>query len=282
MPDGVHLVLSGTSMSAPHVTGTVALLLAQPAWSNGTPSAIRQRLQSTARTDAYTGVVPNSTWGYGKLNAAAALAPLTTLLVSHPPKGFYMPPGKPDSVTVVLGGMTADSVTIALSLNAGASYTIPLGTLYGVSPGVPRTLSFFVDPAWSTIQAKVRGTARNATTTQTGTSDSLFAIQAPVGVEALGVNAVSRLALDPSRPNPFNPTTAIGFEIAKPGRATLRIFSAQGALIRTLVDETLRAGRYRTIWDGRDGQGRGAASGVYFSELQADGTRLVRKMSLLK
>ncbi|HET9951127.1 MAG TPA: S8 family serine peptidase [Candidatus Eisenbacteria bacterium] len=282
VPDGVHVMLAGTSMSTPHVVGAVALLLAQPAWSGATPSAIRQRLQSTARSDAFTGTLPNATWGYGKLNAAAALAPLTTLLVTHPPKGFFMPPGKPDSVTVVLGGMTADSVTIDLSLNGGASYSVPLGTLHAVAPGAPRSLSFFVDPAWSTLQAKVRCTARNATTTQTGTSDSLFAIQAPVGVEELGVDALPRLALDPSRPNPFNPTTTIGFEIAKPGRATLRIFSAQGALIRTLVDEPLRAGRYRTVWDGRDGRGRPASSGVYFSELQADGTRLVRKMSLLK
>jgi subtilisin family serine protease len=280
--DGVHTMLAGTSMSAPHVTGTVALLLAQPAWSNATPSAIRQRLQSTARTDAFTGAVPNATWGFGKLNAAAALAPLTSLVVTHPPKGYFMPPGKPDSVTVVLGGMTADSVTIDLSLNGGASYTVPLGTLYGVAPGSPRSLSFFVESAWITLQAKVRATARNATTTQTGTSDSLFMIEAPVGVEALGADIAPRLALDPSRPNPFNPITTIGFEIATQGPASLRIFSAQGALIRTLVDEPLHAGRYRAVWDGRDSQGRPAASGVYFSELQADGGRLVRKMSLLK
>ena len=128
----------------------------------------------------------------------------------------------------------------------------------------------------------VRATARNATTTQTGTSDSLFMIEAPVGVEALGADIAPRLALDPSRPNPFNPITTIGFEIATQGPASLRIFSAQGALIRTLVDEPLHAGRYRAVWDGRDSQGRPAASGVYFSELQADGGRLVRKMSLLK
>ncbi|HEY6572020.1 MAG TPA: S8 family serine peptidase, partial [Candidatus Eisenbacteria bacterium] len=177
--DGVHAVLAGTSMSAPHVTGAVALLLAQPAWATKSPTALRNRLQSTARTDAFTGAVPNATWGAGKLNVAAALAPLVTLQFTHPPKGFYMPPGKPDSVTVVLAGMTADSVTFDLSLNGGSSYTVPLGTLHGVAPGSPRTLSFFVESAWGTLQAKVRGTARNATTTGTGTSDSLFAIQAP-------------------------------------------------------------------------------------------------------
>ena len=57
------------------------LLLAQPDWSNKGPSAIKQRLQSTARADAFTGAVPNATWGHGKLNAEAALAPLATLQI---------------------------------------------------------------------------------------------------------------------------------------------------------------------------------------------------------
>lgn len=282
MPDGVHAILSGTSMSAPHVAGAVALLLAQPAWANGSSAAIRNRLRSTARTDAFTGATPNATWGSGKLNVAAAVAPLVTLQFTHPPMGFFMPPGKSDSVTVVLAGMTADSVTVDLSLNGGVNYTVPLGTLYGVAPGQPRTLSFFVDPAWGTIQAKVRGTARNAATTASGTSDSLFVIQAPVGVEMLGAAAAPRLALDRNRPNPFNPTTSIGFELPKTGRATIRVYSVHGALIRTLVDGALPAGQYRATWDGRDEQGRAVGSGLYLAELRAAGQRLTRKMSLLK
>lgn len=282
VPDGVHVLLAGTSMSAPHVTGAIALLMAQPDWATASPSALRARLQSTATADAFTGVVPNATWGKGKLNVAAALAPLLTMQFTHPARGSYIPPGKPDSVTVVLAGMTADSITIDLSLNGGASYTVPLGTIYGVTPGPPRTLSFYVEPAWGTLQAKVRGTARNATTTATGTSDSLFAIQAPVGVEVVGVGSASRLSLDQNRPNPFNPITSIGFELPKAGRATMRVFSVQGVLVRTLIDAVLPAGRYRSTWDGRDGQGRSVGSGLYLTELRAAGQRLTRKVSLLK
>ncbi|HEU4725809.1 MAG TPA: S8 family serine peptidase, partial [Candidatus Eisenbacteria bacterium] len=264
--DGVHTVMSGTSMSTPHVTGAIALLLAQPGWATASPSAIRARLQSTARTDAFTGTVPNTVWGAGKLNVAAALAPVVTLQFTHPTRGFFMPPGKPDSVTVVLAGMTADSIAFDLSLNGGASYTVPLGTLYGVTPGAPRTLSFFVESAWGTLQAKVRGTARNATTTATGVSDSLFAIQAPVGVETVALGAGARLSLDQNRPNPFNPVTSIGFEVPRAGRAVMRVFSIQGALVRTLVDQNLPAGRYRASWDGRDEAGRPVGSGIYLTE----------------
>lgn len=280
--DGVHAVLAGTSMSAPHVAGAVALLLAQPAWATARPSAIRARLQETARTDAFTGAVPNTVWGSGKLNVAAALAPLLAVQVVHPPKGYYMPPGKPDSVMVVVGGSAADSVTIDLSLNGGTSYTVSLGTVYGVSPGPPRTLSFFVETAWGTAQAKVRATARSGATSATGTSDSLFLIQSPVGVELVGAGISPRLALEQNRPNPFNPITSIGFELPKAGRATMRVFSIQGALVRTLVDGVMPAGRYRATWDGRDDQGHPVGSGLYLTELKADGHRLTRKLSLLK
>ena len=62
--------MSGTSMAAPMVTGTVALML------QGNPeltaAEIRDCLMSTARADAFTGATPNHAWGAGKLDAADA------------------------------------------------------------------------------------------------------------------------------------------------------------------------------------------------------------------
>jgi flagellar hook assembly protein FlgD len=87
-------------------------------------------------------------------------------------------------------------------------------------------------------------------------------------------------------PNPFNPATAIGFDVAADARVTLRIFNASGRLARTLVSvEGLPAGRYRARWDGRDDAGREAASGVYFARLiVAGGTPFTatRRMLLLR
>ena len=281
--DGVHVMQSGTSMAAPHVAGTVALLLAQPAWSNGTPSLLRSRLQSTATTDAFTGAVPNATWGHGKLNAAAALAPPVTIQFTHPPAGYFMPPGKPDSVTVVVTGATADSIVLDLSLDGGASYTASLGSLASVPPGPPRTLSFFVEPSWSTLEARVRGTVHVGSDSVVGASDSLFAIQAAASAEFVAnAGPAPRFALDRNRPNPFNPTTAIGFELPAAGRAELRIYSIRGMLVRTLVRGSLPAGRHTARWDGRDDSGRPLGSGIYLSELVSGGRRLTRKMSLLK
>jgi subtilisin family serine protease len=72
-PDGVHLVLLGTSMSAPHVTGAVALLLEQD--PSLTPTDVKALLQSNALEDAFTGPTPNLTWGAGKLRVPGCGAP---------------------------------------------------------------------------------------------------------------------------------------------------------------------------------------------------------------
>ena len=71
LSDGAHTILAGTSISAPHVTGVVALLFSVN--SELTGDEIKQELTETARTDAFTGTVPNSGWGFGKLAADAAV-----------------------------------------------------------------------------------------------------------------------------------------------------------------------------------------------------------------
>jgi hypothetical protein len=76
--DGVHLVMSGTSMAVPHMTGAVALMLQKD--PTITPAEIRNWVTATARSDSLTGTVPNYQWGNGRLDldAAFALVPLYT------------------------------------------------------------------------------------------------------------------------------------------------------------------------------------------------------------
>ena len=280
--DGVHWILGGTSMAAPHVTGATALLLARSEWANATPSKIKARLKSTARADAFTATVPNVTWGSGKLDIGAALAIPLTLLVPHPAKGQLYPAGKYDSVDVAVTGFTADTIAVSLSLDGGATYPTTLGSLFNVAPGTDRALTFFVDPSMMTNQAKVRAIARKGATVMTSYSDSLFVISIPTAVESETSTVPARFALSPNNPNPFNPVTTIHFDLDRSGSATLRVYSVSGALVRTLVEKQLPAGRYRTLWDGRDAGGRPVASGVYIYRLTEGERNLSRKMSLLK
>jgi subtilisin family serine protease len=85
-PDSAHVLFEGTSMAAPHVTGAVALLLAER--PTLTPDEVRQLLIATARQDAFTARnyttggapgTPNAAWGHGKLDVAAAVGAVSPL-----------------------------------------------------------------------------------------------------------------------------------------------------------------------------------------------------------
>ncbi len=82
--DGVHLGADGTSMAAPHITGAIALMLQQD--PTMTPETVKQRLYTSVQTNPFTTNLPtynpatpnmpanpNYTWGYGILDAAAAV-----------------------------------------------------------------------------------------------------------------------------------------------------------------------------------------------------------------
>lgn len=75
--DATHMYDAGTSMSSPAVAGIVALMLQR----NGclTPSEIKTLLTDNPTTDSFTGTtgLPTDVWGYGKINAVAAVAATT-------------------------------------------------------------------------------------------------------------------------------------------------------------------------------------------------------------
>lgn len=66
--DATHVKLEGSSMSSPHVAGIVALMLEKN--NCLTASEVKNALTSTATS---TGGNPNNTYGYGKVNALAAM-----------------------------------------------------------------------------------------------------------------------------------------------------------------------------------------------------------------
>lgn len=63
--DGVHWVTRSDMQAAAHVAGALALRLQQIA--SLTPLQAKNDLAVMAHTDAFTGAVPNDSWGYGKL-----------------------------------------------------------------------------------------------------------------------------------------------------------------------------------------------------------------------
>ena len=83
-------------------------------------------------------------------------------------------------------------------------------------------------------------------------------------------------------PNPFNPTTAIAYEVGTPGRVRLHVFDVSGRLVRTLVERDMPSGSHLARWDGRDDQGRAVGSGRYFYRLRVGSKILTRDMTLVR
>jgi hypothetical protein len=102
----------------------------------------------------------------------------------------------------------------------------------------------------------------------------------PVPEDLPGAPVASRL-MDPY-PNPFNPATRIGFELAVSGPVRIRVFDARGLMVRNLIHETYPAGRHEILWDGKNTEGGNAPSGVYFVKFEVAGATGTRKMTLLK
>ncbi len=83
-------------------------------------------------------------------------------------------------------------------------------------------------------------------------------------------------------PNPFNPSTVIGFTLARPARVRLGVYAADGRKVRELAAGEFPAGRHSVTWDGRDDTGNPVASGVYLSRMEAVGRVEARKMLLVR
>ncbi len=108
-----------------------------------------------------------------------------------------------------------------------------------------------------------------------------------IEITGIGVNDLRQLhptewSLSPAYPNPFNPSTQIGFSLDQRMPVTLTVYDVLGRQVVKLVDGVKDAGRHVVTWNGMDTHGRAVASGTYFYRLEGDGKQLVQKMILVK
>ncbi len=110
-------------------------------------------------------------------------------------------------------------------------------------------------------------------------TDFLFAASA----SGVGDEGSSRGGRAPSAaPNPFNPRTTVSFTMPAAGHARLTLHDVRGRLVRTLADADLPAGEQVLVWDGRDDQGRDAASGTYVLRVEAGTDISTGKLTLVR
>ncbi len=91
------------------------------------------------------------------------------------------------------------------------------------------------------------------------------------------VHSPYNFALIQNFPNPFNPTTEIGYEVQYRTSVSIVMYNVLGQKVGTVVNEMKEPGRYTASFDGRS-----LSSGLYFYEMRAGSFVSSRKMLLLK
>jgi hypothetical protein len=90
------------------------------------------------------------------------------------------------------------------------------------------------------------------------------------------------VVLYPSVPNPTRGPCLIRYALPGPSRVSLKVYDISGRLVRELDRGERPAGVYSKHWNGRDGQGKSVASGVYFVRLESVGFSKSEKMVILR
>jgi flagellar hook assembly protein FlgD len=120
--------------------------------------------------------------------------------------------------------------------------------------------------------------------TETAIQQGRAYIIGPLSTTVSGAEAVTptALTLGQNYPNPFNPSTTIAFDLPQRGELQLEVFDVRGRVVRTLMSGVQTQGPHTVHWDGRDDNGRGVASGVYFYRLTTPSGTQTRKMHLVR
>ena len=112
---------------------------------------------------------------------------------------------------------------------------------------------------------------------------SAGAIQALAsGVVGVGTPRATSTMLAGAYPNPFESSTTISFRLAQAGQVSLAVYGVDGRKVRTLASGRWEAGVHPVRWDGRDGDGRSTAAGIYFVRLTTAQGSFTRRIASLR
>lgn len=98
--------------------------------------------------------------------------------------------------------------------------------------------------------------------------------------EVVGIsdqNIPDEFGLDPAYPNPFNPRTAISYQLSAVSFVNINIYNTRGELVDQLINGFVEKGKYELVWDASD-----MPSGVYIIRMRAGDFIASQKVVLIK
>jgi hypothetical protein len=179
------------------------------------------------------------------------------------------------------------------------SLTLLAGAPLQLQPGQPVTLDLRLTPTLTPTAATFRLGFGAADVGVIQPSNPLLQVAVqpasgtfPLWTEAGSFSATGLAASYSNYPNPFaagRQATTFAWYMPSAGRVTLRVWTARGERVASLLDGVARPAGLQQgdAWDGRNGRGVAVVNGVYVAELSVafdDGTsqRVLRRVAVVR
>lgn len=260
--------MAGTSMAAPLVTGTVALMLSVK--SDLTPEQVRCTIQLTADDKGVTGYDEN--YGYGRLNAYTALLPLIQ------PTGLQ----KTNSTGSVSLTWNIHPSTLFLQYEIERRVNGSAWALIGVTTSTSFTDTDvqLVNPRFANDLIEYRIRIKNSNNVYSNYS-TILAIQGNSLWQWNTKNDIVEIPdkynLFQNNPNPFNPSTTITFQTPEQSHVLISIYNSLGQKIDELVNDIKIAGIHKVVWNANN-----LPIGVYLVKMQTEKFVATKKILFVK
>ena len=276
--DADYIIMSGTSMATPVVTGSAALILDE------NPSYSAQQVYSalTEYADVEEGIViPDASWGYGILD------------LDEDDTSY-------DPVSVDLTSFTAERQQNGIRIQWSADNLVKHAGFNILKSNKKQFGYKQLNSLLITVKPGHSGTQYYSFWDETETGGMLYYKLEEIGLDGsksyygpVIVNndmtivdesrtGMFKYQLKTNYPNPFNASTTVSFECAHKGPVQLLIYNMQGQLIRTLLDQSMEAGEHTVSWNGKNDFGIDQSSGVYFIRILANQYTDQHKMTLVR
>ncbi len=248
---------SGTSFSCPLSAGVAALILS--ANPNLTPMQVRDAMRNTASLSNN----PNNQYGWGALNALAAVE-------------YFPTPVELESFTagIIDNKVNLEWTTATEKNNRGFEIEKKFGN------GDFKTIGFVQGQGTKTTPTSYNFVDENSfkgiTVYRLKQFDfdgkCIFSNEVSIDIPVAG-----DFVLRQNYPNPFNPSTKINYSVPFGSQVKIALYDILGNQIKILTDEYKSAGNYSYTLNAE-----GLSSGVYFVRLNAGTSNKIIKITLAK
>lgn len=174
----------------------------------------------------------------------------------------------------------ADPITYTFRVYSDALLTQEVASVAGVVEGVGTT-EWVVSPGLAVGTYYWRAHAADSEEQGPYFSAASFSVGGATSAFT-NLAAVDRPLLSVPEPNPFRAEANVRFTLPSRSRVRIDVFDVSGRHVVRLFEGVAEAGPNAHLWNGRDAAGQAVANGVYFVQMEVDGSRQTRKSIRLR